>query len=46
MAQEIYYARLFQIENKRPLTDNAGLYQYYHAELQAFIDLRRSSVHS
>lgn len=33
MAQEIYYARLFHIESKRPPTDNAGLYQYYHSEL-------------
>jgi hypothetical protein len=33
IAQEIYYARLFQLENKRPLADTAGLYQYYHTEL-------------
>lgn len=33
IAQEIYYARLLQLENKRPLADTAGLYQYYHEEL-------------
>jgi hypothetical protein len=33
IAQEIYYSRIFQIENKKPPADNAGLYQYYNAEL-------------